>query len=257
MGFAAGNRDDQWHADEERNVLVWRRIERRAALEGTAVMPRHVCGAAGEALNGTGVLLYQGWGEAGVRPVALSGPPAEELGEAQVTLGEGPALSALRHRCPVPAADLMAPTGAARWPVFASWAVSRDVAAVFAFPVMMGAVAVGCLEVHRAAAGPLTPQEWADGLLLADSAMLVLLRGGPAGAARDPHTDAVEARWVRVQQAIGVLSVQLDSDLATASARLRAHAYCTERRLTAVADDVVAHRLRLESDAGGDDFPWW
>lgn len=253
MGFAAENRDEQWHADDERTALVWRRVQQRAALEGAAVLPRHVCGAAEEVLDGSGVLLYQGQGEVDVRPVALSGPlAAEELGEAEVTFGEGPALSALRTRCPVQAADLADPEGAAAWPVFAAFAASRHVAAAFAFPVMMGAIVVGCLEVHRATAGPLTPQEWADGLLLADSAMLVLLRGGPPDAARDPCADAVEARWAGVRQATGLVSVQLGSDLSTAFVRLRAHAYSTGRRLAAVADDVVARRLRFEPEAGGD-----
>jgi hypothetical protein len=45
-----------------------------------------------------------------------------------------------------------------------------------------------------------------------------------------------------------MISVQLDSNLTVAFLRLRAHAYLTGRRLSHVARDVLARRLRFDPD---------
>jgi hypothetical protein len=57
-----------------------------------------------------------------------------------------------------------------------------------------------------------------------------------------------------------MVSVQLDVDVEEAFLRLRAYAYAGDRRLTEVAGDVVARRLRFDPDppagaAGGHGSP--
>lgn len=47
-----------------------------------------------------------------------------------------------------------------------------------------------------------------------------------------------------------MVSVQLDVAIAEAFVRLRAHAYAQNRRLSDVARDIVARRLRLSRDPG-------
>jgi AmiR/NasT family two-component response regulator len=64
---------------------------------------------------------------------------------------------------------------------------------------------------------------------------------GELGAALEAGSDF---RFV-VHQASGVLSVQLDIGVGEALVRLRAYAFAHDRPLTDVAQDVVAHRLRL------------
>jgi AmiR/NasT family two-component response regulator len=54
---------------------------------------------------------------------------------------------------------------------------------------------------------------------------------------------------VEIDQATGMLTVQLGVTAAEAFARLRAYAYAEDRRLADVAGDIVARRLRLEPDA--------
>jgi hypothetical protein len=56
-----------------------------------------------------------------------------------------------------------------------------------------------------------------------------------------------------VHQATGMVSVQLEAGLEEAFARLRAYAFAVDRTVEAVADDVVARRLRfdqLDDDPG-------
>lgn len=48
-----------------------------------------------------------------------------------------------------------------------------------------------------------------------------------------------------VDQAAGMLTVQLEVDIAIAYTRLRSYALEVERPVRAVAEDVIAHRLHL------------
>jgi len=48
-----------------------------------------------------------------------------------------------------------------------------------------------------------------------------------------------------VDQATGMVSVQLGVNIGEAFVRLRAYAYAQDRRLGEVASDIVARRLRL------------
>ena len=58
-----------------------------------------------------------------------------------------------------------------------------------------------------------------------------------------------------IDQATGMLTVQLDVPAGEAFARLRAYAYAQDRRLANVAGDIVARRLRLPRDQGQDGGP--
>jgi AmiR/NasT family two-component response regulator len=54
-----------------------------------------------------------------------------------------------------------------------------------------------------------------------------------------------------IDQATGMLTVQLGVPVAEAFIRLRAYAYGEDRRLADVASDIVARRLRLDPDPDG------
>jgi len=174
------------------------------------------------------------------------------LEELQFTLGQGPSVEAPAEGAPILVADLA--TAGARWPAFTPAARALGVSALFAFPLQIGAISVGVLLAHRAAAGPLSAQQLADALALADAVTVLLLHH----AAPEPDTTGTGcgAPWpgwaapatyrAQVHQATGMISMQLDVDLAEALARLRAYAYAQDRRVAEVADDVVARRLRFD-----------
>ncbi|MBM7810082.1 GAF and ANTAR domain-containing protein [Saccharothrix algeriensis] len=233
--------------DEERRARLWSRIRRLASDEGVPVGVRHVGLTAAAVLGARETVVYQLVDGNRCEPVSVTGPLGDWSSEAEITFGEGPALDCLRDEHPVLADDL-ARGGAARWPVLAPYALARGIAGIFAFPLVMGAIVVGCLEVLRPEPGTPSRDEVVDGLLLADAAMLSLLRAEPLPAGADPFAEAVQARWAAVHRATGALSAQLRSDRATAFVRLRAHAYRTGRRLADVAADVLAHRLSFHAD---------
>lgn len=194
-------------------------------------------------------------GPDGHEPVYAMGQLGERLEELQFTLGEGPCVDALTSGGPVLAADLSSPNSLRRWPYFAIDAAA-GAGGIFAFPLQAGAVQVGVLALYRAQERPLDAEEFADALVFADAA-LVLLLDAKAGIAPDASTwpaDGLSERRAELHQATGMLSVQLQIGIEGALLRLRAYAFAHDRRIADVAREVVARRLRFapESSLTGD-----
>lgn len=176
--------------------------------------------------------------------VSVAGDRSGELPDLQLKLGEGPYLDAHDTRRPVLASDLSETEYRVRWPAFVAAGLAAGVHAVFAFPLRVGALHVGVLNLHRRVASPLDSVELADALIFAEAAtMLILDRSAPnaSGLSRlrvDHHA--------AVHQATGVIMAQLDISVAEAFVRLRAHAYVDGRTLDAVATEVIARRIRFD-----------
>ncbi|PWK84910.1 GAF domain-containing protein [Lentzea atacamensis] len=136
---------------------------------------RHACIACGIRTNAVGTAIYLWTGGGAVRTFETTGFCGEEIAELQTVFGEGPASAATRQNWPVLVPDLADSASAARWPHFAPAAVAAGVAATFAFPLTLGALSLGVLEIHRDADGALTPDEIADVVQLADAVMTLLL----------------------------------------------------------------------------------
>ncbi|HSZ30583.1 MAG TPA: GAF and ANTAR domain-containing protein [Pseudonocardiaceae bacterium] len=241
----------------DRATRVLAAINEVAGAEGVPVAIHHVCIACAAAVQASGVGLYLR-GELGLcEPLYVTNPVSEHIAELQVMLGEGPGTEALREDHPVLVSTVGSDSSVLRWPAFAPAAVAAGVLAVFAFPLVMGAISVGVLEIHRGREGGLSATELAEALLFADAALprvLDHLSGPGIIEGADLPNSGFEYRWAEVHQATGMVSVQLDSDLTAAFLRLRAHAYLTGRRLSQVASDVVDRRLRFDPDtdnAGG------
>ncbi len=189
---------------------------------------------------------------------------SEQLAELQQMLGEGPCHDVLAAAAPVLAADLGDGESGRRWPAFAPEARRTGAAAVFAFPLVIGAIRAGVMGLYRNSAGPLSGLQLRDCLLLADTATVLLLDsmdgGDTTAAGRDGARPGGQApglamHRVEIDQATGMLAVQLGVTAAEAFARLRAYAYAEDRRLADVAADIVARRLRLDPDLAGDAGP--
>lgn len=201
-------------------------------------------------VTGAGLALMTTDGPAGT--VAVSDGPAGELEELQFSLGEGPCVDASRTGRPVLQPDV-ARTAPGRWPAFAGGAHAAGLRAVFAFPLRVGAIRVGVLDLYRDAAGGLSPEELTDALAFADAATLIVL-GSPAGnggenGPRDPV--AVLDDRAEVHQATGVVSVDAGVTLEEALMLLRARAYAEHRPIRDLARDVlhgVVHFRKKDDD---------
>jgi hypothetical protein len=121
---------------------------------------------------------------------------------------------------------------------------------VFAFPLEVGASRIGVLTLYQDTAGGLTDEQTADTLVVADvvaQTMLTLQASSPSSVLTDELDDAGVHR-AEVHQASGMVAVQLGVHVAEALVRLKAHAYALGCSVVAVAQDVVAGRIRLADD---------
>jgi hypothetical protein len=167
--------------------------------------------------------------------------------ELQYTLGEGPCVDAYRQDQVVAEPDLAQSAGG-RWIAFTPPALEAGVRAVFGYPMRVGSVRLGALNLYRDRASPLTDDQHADALVLADVAARWVLEA-QAGAPLDTVAAELEIGadfHFAVHNAAGMISVQLGISIAEALIRLRAFAFSNERLLADVARDVVARTLRLE-----------
>ena len=191
--------------------------------------------------------------------ICVTDPVGEQLCELQLTLGEGPCQDVLAAAGPVLTADLGDEHSTRRWPGFAGQARLLGAAALFAFPLTIGAIQAGVMSLYRSSPGPLPWERLGDALLLADLATVLLLDGiehgdgSVSGLVLDgQQSPDLALHRAEIDQATGMLTVQLGVPMVEAFARLRAYAYAHDRRLADVARDIVARRLRLQGDPGLD-----
>lgn len=236
---------------DRRTGRVWALINARAGAGDAHPLLWHVCFVCAQLLAADGAAVSVTSGPGSLEPLFATDAPSEELEELQYTFGQGPSYDACTSDGPVLVPDLTAPSAAGRWPMLAPAAIDRGIRAIFAFPVAVGAARVGVLGVHRRTPGALSAGALADGLTCADAVLELALddRAGVAvyDAAYPGYIELADRR-MEVHQAAGMVSVQLDIHVTDALARLRAYAYVHDRRLMDVAADVVARKLRFESD---------
>ena len=114
-------------------------------------------------------------------------------------------------------------------------------------PFRVGTVGLGELNLFRDRPGPLSGDQHADALVVADVAARWVL-AAQAGAPPDTVAGELEAGAgfpFVVHNAAGMVSVQEQINVTEALIRLRAFALGSDRLLAEVAGDVVARRLRL------------
>lgn len=203
-------------------------------------------------VTGVGLALMTDAGPAGT--VAASDGGALRLEELQFTLGNGPCVEASRSGRPVLVPELGG-TSWRMWPEFGAEADAAGLRAVFAFPLQVGAIRLGVLDLYRDTAGELSRPELADALSFADAATQLLLDlqardTDPGDTARGIplHLLAVLDDRAEVHQATGVVSVLAGVSLAQALALLRARAYAEGRPLADLARDVLAGVVQLGED---------
>jgi GAF domain-containing protein len=213
----------------------------------TGPAPARLCEVCADVslMTGAGIMLMTGDVQQG--SVCSSNEVSNLIEELQYTLGEGPCVDAHQDDRPVSEPEL-ATSGASRWLAFTPPAVAAGARAVFGFPLRVGGVRLGALNFYRDQPGPMTDEQYADALVLADLAAEAVLamqaRASPGTLGRKLEEGA-NFRFV-VHQASGMVAVQLGVSVGEALARLRAYAFGNDRLLAEVAEAIVARKLRLD-----------
>jgi GAF domain-containing protein/ANTAR domain-containing protein len=236
-----------------RRTRLWGLVAERAGARAGPVSAGDACEVAAAVAEVDGGWLSVMSDPARRALVHATSRRAAEVDELQFTLGEGPCTDAFRWGRPVLVADLGAVGWRERWPGFTIAGVTAEAAAVFAFPLVLGAIRVGVLGLYRKTAGPLSPSALADVLVCADTALQLLLnsRAGMDGDGDGQPGDGWSDDHAQVYQATGMVSAQRAVGPEEALALLRAHAFAHDLTLDEVAAAVVARRLRLGSGETG------
>ena len=195
-------------------------------------------------MNGAGVMLMSGDIPRG--SLCTTDEVSQLIEELQYTLGEGPCVDAHQQDKVVAEPDLADPV-TRRWPAFTPPALQAGVRAIFGFPLRVGTVHLGALNLYRDLPGPLTGDQHADALVVADVAARWVLEA-QAGAPVDMVAEELEVSadfHFAVHNAAGIVSVQEGISVTEALIRLRAFAFSSDRLLADVAQDVISRRLRL------------
>jgi hypothetical protein len=240
---------------DSRPARIWSLVAAQAARHGGRVSAADACVAAVAAVEVTGAWLIATRGAEAGHLMRVTDQASELLAELQVTLGEGPGPDAVASGGPVLASDLGETQAVRRWPVFAPAARQAGAAAIFAFPLRIGAIRAGVMGLYRTRPGPLSAVHLGDALTFADTATLLLLdsqdraAGDPAaGPGPGGRPAGLTLHRAEIDQATGMLTEQLGVGIAEAFIRLRAYAYAHDQRLAELARDIVARRLRLLPD---------
>jgi hypothetical protein len=230
-------------------------VAEQAARRGGLVSAADVCAAVVPGVQVTGAWLSAARDAEAGHLMQVTDEVSRRLAELQLTLGEGPLLDASASGGPVLASDLADSESGTRWPAFTPAAGRAGAAAVFAFPLVVGAIRAGVLGLYRDRPGALSDFQLGDALVFADTATILLLdaqdpaAGGIVpGAGPGGQPAGLASYGAEIDQATGMLTEQLSVSVTDAFARLRAYAYVNDLQLGDVARDIVARRLRLIPD---------
>lgn len=205
-----------------------------------------LCGACPElvGVSGAGIMLMSGDVPRG--SLCATDDVSHLIEDLQYTMGEGPCVDAYQHDRVVIEPDLADPA-TPRWVAFTPRAVRAGVRAIFGFPLRVGTVRLGALNLYRDAPGPLSDDQHADALVVADVTarwVLEMQSGAPSETVARELEIGADFHFT-VHNAAGIVSVQEGISITEALIRLRAFAFSRDRLLAEVANDVIAHRLRL------------
>jgi len=190
-------------------------------------------------------------GVSGQSTMCSSDPTAARLDELQFDLGEGPCWDAMATRRPVLHADFRREQ-TDEWPMFRR-AVHEDprgsgVQAVYAFPLFVGSLDIGAVDLYSTSRTPLQSHEVIDASELASVAAWQVLRRILSDTASDDAAGPSTYNRREVHQATGMVLAQLDITAEEAALLLRAHAFSSGRSVAEVANDIVERRLTFADD---------
>jgi len=192
----------------------------------------------GVAVSTIGALL-------GTETLSATDDRIARVDEIQFDLSEGPCWDALETRGPIIEPDLH---GSPRhsWPAFTKAIRDEEVAALFAFPLLVGPLRVGAIDMYRTEPGGLSDEHRAQTVTLAGIIGRHVLRRAMLQADRETESgpDTPFSRRL-VHQATGFVIAQLGVSPEDALLLIQGQAFSEGRSVHSVADDVVNRRVRF------------
>lgn len=236
-----------------RLVRAWWPVVEPGASAGAGQDSTDLCAPFLEQLPVTGVAVSMFSGTAAASLVSASDDLAARLDELQFDLGEGPRWEALRTRLPVLVSDVHSHQFS--WPVFDKAVLDTGVAAIFVFPLNLGALELGVVELYSMKPGNLSYHDHTRAQVLAGHTAWYLLRR--IIEVDSPETDPSEHNGMmsrrEIHQATGMVLAQAGTTAAEALLLLRAHAFANGIPLREAASAVLEGHLSFAPENNGND----
>jgi hypothetical protein len=179
----------------------------------------------------------------GSETVSASDSLASRIDELQFDLGEGPCWDALAAGQPVLTADLR---GIRRWPAFSEAISSEQVGSLFAFPLIIGPLRIGALDLYAVQPMELASQDAKRLEVLASIVSRHMLRRALRTFEMDEAEDNAPNSRRIIHQATGFVIAQLGISAEDAHLLIQGQAFSQGRSMHEVAEDVIERRLTYE-----------
>ncbi len=180
----------------------------------------------------------------GSETLAASDAQAARLDELQFDLGEGPCWDAMATGAPILQPDI-AKSGRSRWPSFSDSIVSEGVSSVFAFPLGVGPLRFGAIDLYSTDRVRLDDTQTRHAAAMADVVSRRILRRAitSVGVEPDDITNAFSRRLVH--QATGMVLAQIDVSADDALLVIEGHAFAEGRLMMEIAQEIIGGQLRF------------
>ncbi len=181
----------------------------------------------------------------GSETLAATDQLAARLDELQFDLSEGPCWVAMAAKRPVLEPALM--DGRPReWPAFAAAASEHGVNSMFAFPLVVGALPIGAVDLYSIPAIDLTNEQCRQAIEMSDIiGRHVLRRAIRAGEVPDADDEPGGFSRRVVHQATGVVIAQLGLSPDDARLVIQGHAFAAGRPMKEIAREIVNGSLEF------------
>lgn len=183
----------------------------------------------------------------GSETLAASDAQSARIDELQFDLGEGPCWDAMRSARPV-LAPVVQKTGAERWPAFTHSVVQDGVTSLFAFPLAVGPVRFGAIDMYSSVPVKLTRSQTDQAGAMAEIVSRHVLRRALTAIGEDPEAGVSAYSRRLIHQASGVVLAQIDVSADDARLVIQGQAFAAGTSMMSVAQDILDGRLRFTRD---------
>lgn len=197
----------------------------------------------GAAVSTVGELL-------GSETIAASDDTAARVDELQFDLGEGPCWDAMASRRAVIEPDIRAHPRKV-WPAFSPALAQHEVGSLFAFPLVVGPLRVGAVDMYCTGAATLDPVQIQNATAMAAATGALVLRRAldAVGGEYDDLGNASSRRLIH--QATGVVIAQLRIPADDARLIIQGQAFGASRTMMEIAQEIIDGRMRFSRGTDG------
>jgi hypothetical protein len=174
---------------------------------------------------------------------------AARIDELQFDLGEGPCWDAMRAARPITETDLGL-NGHRRWPAFSSALRAEPVSSIFAFPLFIGALRFGAVDLYSRQPLTLDRVQLDHAVAMAGVVARRVLRDAVEAADDSGYGEPNPRSRRIVHQATGIVLAQLDISAEDAYLMVQGQAFAANRSVMQVAVDITQGKLHFSRADG-------